>query len=230
MRSQIVRAPENTVPPCTPHAGAPPDLERSRHDAADRTPAGPASEVFTPDGFPSEETDRELLAAMAAGSGVALKRLHLRYFTRLAQFFTYLTAASGSEMIDDLIADTLFEVWRSSTTFPQEMPVALSIMRLAYTHGRRRLAQGEPGRADLSPLSARRAPAGWSAHRSEVDRGLAEVFATLRLAQRAVAYLVLSGHSPREVRDILDMSAEAVDAHLASSMGILHRLACENVL
>lgn len=227
MHSQTVRAPENAVAPCTPTLAVPPDLERCR-EATDRTPAEGASEVFIPGGCASEETDRQLLAAMAAGSRVALQRLHIRYFPRLAQFFRYLTAASGSETTDDLIAETLFEVWRNSATFAKEMPVKISIMRLAYSHGRRRLVQGEQSRADLRPLSARRAPAGWSANRSEVDRDLPEVFATLGVAQRAVVYLVFSGHARQDVLDILGMSTEAVDAHLASSMHILRpRLACD---
>jgi DNA-directed RNA polymerase specialized sigma24 family protein len=222
MHSQTVRAPEATVPPYIPPVEAPPDLEQCRDDATDRTLAKAASEVFTPGGFPSEETDRQLLAAIAGGSRVALKQLHLSYFPRLAQFFTYLTPASATETIDDLIAETLFEVWRSSATFTKQTSVYLAIMRRAYDRGSTRLAQTEPGRAALDPRNEGCAHGPWSVSRPAGVRNLPDVFATLKIAERAVAYLVFSGHSRQEAIDILGMSREAVDAHLASSMLILH--------
>jgi DNA-directed RNA polymerase specialized sigma24 family protein len=222
MHPQTAKTPKNTVPPGTLPLHAHRDLGRCRDDSTDRWPAEAASGVFTRGGFPSEETDRQLLAAMAAGSRVALERLHLCYLPRLAQFFTHLTAVSATETIDDLIADTLFEVWCSSATFTKQTSVYLSIMRLAYDRGRRRLAQAEPSQPDLDSLNERPARERWPANRSEAIPDLPDVFATLRVAERAVAYLVFSGHSRQEVLDILGMSQEAVDEHLASSLILLH--------
>lgn len=223
MHSRTVTAPGGTAPLRCPPDGAPPNAEPCPHDLPDRMAGAPAFKVFTPD-FPSEELDRQFLAAMAAGGHRALERLHLAYFPLLARFFRYLTATPATEVIEDLIADTLFDVWRSSATFSRETSVYVSIMRFAYAHGRKRLAEGEPRQADLPSLSEPSDQNGWLASRSGATRDLPEVFALLGVAERAVVYLVYSGHSRQEVMNILGMSREALDAHLASSMMVLRHL------
>lgn len=169
-----------------------------------------------------DQAERQLLAAISAGSRSALRRLHMLYFPRLVRFFTHLAATSATDVIEDLVTDTMFDVWGKSATFERERPVHVSIMRLAYVRGRQRLAEGD--RLRCSPNSGlpgsncdTRLPGS-----SEVSVALPEVFATLHVAERAVVHFVHSGHSRQEVADILRMSGESVDAHLASSMIALH--------
>jgi DNA-directed RNA polymerase specialized sigma24 family protein len=169
-----------------------------------------------------DQTERRLVAAISAGSRSALRRLHMLYFPRLARFFTHLTAMSATDVVDDLITDTMFDVWRKSATFERKRSVHVSIMQLAYAHGGKHLAEGN--RLRSSPELLRRD--------SDCDVSLSgspaaplplrEVLATLCVAERAVVHLVHSGHSRQEVADILSMPGESVDARLASSMIALH--------
>lgn len=169
-----------------------------------------------------DQAERQLLAAISAGSRSALRHLHMLYFRRLVRFFTHLTATSATDVIEDLVTDTMFDVWGKSATFERERSVHVSIMRLAYVHGTKRLAEGDWLRC--SPKSSlpgsncdARLPSS-----SDVPTPLPEVFAALRVAERAVVHFVHSGHSRQQVADILSMSGESVDAHLASSMIALH--------
>jgi len=66
-------------------------------------------------GSPADNADRRLLGAISTGSRSALRLLHAEYFTRLVGFFTHLMPSPTPEVVDDLIADTLFDVWRTSS-------------------------------------------------------------------------------------------------------------------
>jgi DNA-directed RNA polymerase specialized sigma24 family protein len=165
-----------------------------------------------------DQTERRLVAAISAGSRSALRRLYVLYFPRLARFFTHLTAMSATDVVEDLITDTMFDVWRKSATFERKYSAHVSIMRLAYAHGSKRLAEGD--RLRSSPELLRRG-SGCDAllfGSPKAPLPLPEVLATLRVAERAVVHLVHSGHSRQEVADILSMPGESVDAHLACSM------------
>src|SRR5579862_7991714 len=150
----------------------------------------------------ADATEGQLLAAIFAGNRNALYRLHFLYFPRLARFFAHLTAMSTAEIIEQLIADTMCDVWRTSTTIASEATARISIMRLARARARERApASTVPGLASVpeKPLS------------------LSEALGRLRLPERAVLHLVHSAHSRQEIADILSMSCQSVDDHLASA-------------
>ena len=166
--------------------------------------------------------DRRLLAAISTGSRSALACLHSEYFSRLLKFFAHLMPAAAPEVVDDLIADTLFDVWRQCATLGSEASVHIAIMRLAWAHGSKRLANTEAHRPSPETLSRSRGRQTRLSSRPEAPQLSSEVFEALPPPRRAVIHLVYSGHSRQEVADILSMSCESVDACLTSWM-IAHR-------
>jgi DNA-directed RNA polymerase specialized sigma24 family protein len=170
----------------------------------------------------ADSTERRLLAAISRGSRFALRRLHSLYFSRLASFFTHLVPMAAAEIIDDLVADTMFDVWRMSATLGRGPCVQVAIMRIAWKHGSKHLAaSGIP--ASLPEQFC--TPAGsktWRSTGTESLRPLSGVLATLHVNERAVVQLVHSGHSRQEVADILSMPCHAIDTYLASAMIALH--------
>jgi DNA-directed RNA polymerase specialized sigma24 family protein len=157
--------------------------------------------------------DRRLLRAMATGSQSALARLHCEYFSRLVKFFAHLMPLSAPEVVDDLIADTLFDVWRQCVTFASDSSVHVAIMRVAWAHGSRRLASSEDTPEALSGSRGGQVRLG---SQTGVPQLLSEVFEALTPPGRAIIHLVYSGHSRQEVAYVLNISCEAVDACLTS--------------
>jgi DNA-directed RNA polymerase specialized sigma24 family protein len=164
----------------------------------------------------AEIADRRLLAAMATGSRSALARLHSEYFLRLVNFFVHLMPLSAPEVVDDLIADTLFDVWHQCATFASDSSVHVAIMRVAWAHGSRRLANSEACRPSPEALTGSRGGQTQLLSRTASPQLLSEVFEAFSPSGRAIIHLVYAGHSRQEVADVLSISCEAVDACLTS--------------
>ena len=162
----------------------------------------------------ADDTERRLLAAISRGSRFALRRLHSLYFSRLANFFMLLVPMAAAEIIDDLVADTMFDVWRMSASLGRGPSVRVAIMRIAWKHGSKHLA--------YSGVHSRAEPKTWLSTGTEALRPLSGVLATLHPNERAVVQLVHSGHSRQEVAEILSMPCHTIDAYLASAMIALH--------
>ena len=165
--------------------------------------------------------ERRLLATISRGSRSALRRLHALYFSRLVKFFVHLAPMSAAEVVDDLVADTMFDVWRTRASLERCPSLHVAIMRIAWAHANTHLAHGE---APLPPQQSSNGPEpnSWLSSRPETLPPLSDVLATLHVNERAVVHLVHSGHSHQEVADILRVSCHTVDAYLASSMIALH--------
>ena len=167
-------------------------------------------------------TERRLLAAISRGSRSALRRLHSLYFSRLTKFFMHLAPMAAAEVIDDLIADTMYDVWRTSASLGCGCSVHVAIMRIAWEHGSKHLAQSEVHVSSAQRFSKRPESKTWLSTRPEALRPFSDLLTTLHVSERAVVQLVYSGHSLQEVADILNMSYQAVDVYLASAMIALH--------
>jgi DNA-directed RNA polymerase specialized sigma24 family protein len=159
-----------------------------------------------------------LLGAISTGSRSALRLLHTEYFSRLVKFFSHLIPSSTPEVVDDLIAETLFDVWRTSATFASDSSVHVAIMRRAWAHANEHLASSEAGQPASEPLCRTRDGQTRLPVRTEAGRLTAEAFAALPPMGRVVIHLVYSGHSRQEVADIVNTPCESVDAHLSSWM------------
>ena len=153
---------------------------------------------------------------MASGSRSALARLHSQYFSRLVKFFAHLMPLSAPEVVDDLIADTLFDVWRQCANFASDTSIHVAIMRVAWAHASRRLANGEARRPSLEAVTGGRGGETRLSSRPAVPQLLSEEFEALTPSARAIIHLVYSGHSRQEVGDVLSIPGEAVDACLTS--------------
>jgi RNA polymerase sigma-70 factor (ECF subfamily) len=163
---------------------------------------------------PTEEAERALLKFISAGDRSAMDKLYVLYFARLAKFFLHLTA--HADFVEELINDTMVEVWRDGASIGTNTSVAVWIMGLAYSHGQKRVAKVGAFRlraqASLlhtehdSPRSAT----------MDASSRLNEFLLRLSVEERALLHLVYSGgHSQRDIADIMNISCECVDALLS---------------
>jgi DNA-directed RNA polymerase specialized sigma24 family protein len=166
--------------------------------------------------------ERRLLATISRGSRSALRRLHSLYFSRLVKFFVHLAPMSTAEVIEDLVVDTMFDVWRTRVSLERCPSLHVAIMRIAWAHASTHLAHSEVPLPPPPQSSNGPEPNNWLSSRPETLPPLSDVLATLHVNERAVVHLVHSGHSHQEVADILRMSCRTVDTYLASSIIALH--------
>ena len=170
----------------------------------------------------TEIAERRLLAAISGGSRFALRRLHSLYFSRLANFFRVLMPMSAAEIIDDLVADTMFDVWYASAGLALDTSVRVAIMRIAWKHGSKHLTRSAVHLSSPERLTSHVESTTSQSTGRDALRPWSDVVATLHANERAVVQLVHSGHSREEVADILSMPCHAIDAYLASAMIAVH--------
>ena len=177
-------------------------------------PVGNISTVYSAGGKqPTEEAARALLALVSAGDRSAMDRLYVLYFASLANFFLHLTA--HADLVEELINDTMVEVWREGASIGANASVAVSIMGLAYSHGKRRVTKvGVLPHAQPSALNTEH-DRPRSTTTLEASSRLDEFLLRLPVEERAVLHLVYSGgHSRRDIADIMNISCECVDVLL----------------
>jgi DNA-directed RNA polymerase specialized sigma24 family protein len=162
---------------------------------------------------PTEEAERALLALVSAGDRSAMDKLYVLYFARLAKFFLHLTA--HADLIEELIDDTMVEVWREGASIGGNPSVAVWIMGLAYSQGKRRVANvGALLHAQPSALHTEHDRP--QSTTLEVSSRLHEFLLRLPVEERALLHLVYSGgHSRRDIADIMNISCECVDVLLS---------------
>jgi DNA-directed RNA polymerase specialized sigma24 family protein len=177
-------------------------------------PAGDvATAHFSAGKQPTEEAERALLTLVSAGDRSAMDKLYVLYFARLAKFFLHLTA--HADLVEELINDTMVEVWREGASIGGNPSVAVWIMGLAYSHGKRRVAKvGALLHAQPSaPHTEHDRPGSTTL---EASSRLDEFLLRLPVEERALLHLVYSGgHSRRDIADIMNISCECVDVLLS---------------
>jgi DNA-directed RNA polymerase specialized sigma24 family protein len=143
-----------------------------------------------------EESERALLTLVSAGNRSAMEKLHVLYFARLANFFLHLTAKR--DLIEDLIIDTMVEVWTKGAALAANISVSVAMMRLAYSCGKNRFVEASETRPHL-----RRAIA-------DADQD-----SNLPIEERVLLHLVYArGHSRSDTACIMNISCECVDVLL----------------
>jgi DNA-directed RNA polymerase specialized sigma24 family protein len=141
--------------------------------------------------------------------------LYFLYFPQLAKFFSRVVTTSARDVVDALIADAMLRIWHESAALATEESPHVSIMRIAYQCGCHPVpACDQPNQS--APRASPRELGGYRGSESPWQR-LHMSIAALPVRERAVIHLVYSGHSRQEVADILGMSCESVDMHLARS-------------
>jgi RNA polymerase sigma-70 factor (ECF subfamily) len=78
----------------------------------------------------SGEVDRDVLEKVAAGDREALRELYLIYHRRLARFLARFTRRH--DLIEEVINDTLWVVWRKASEFRGDSRLSTWIMGIAY--------------------------------------------------------------------------------------------------
>jgi DNA-directed RNA polymerase specialized sigma24 family protein len=160
----------------------------------------------------TEAEERALLALVYTGDRCAMAQLYIRYFARLAKFFLNMTGRT--DLVEELINDTMFEVCKRGATIGANASVFLAIMRLAYSRVQKHFA--EPN-AD-EPHSQRDVQ-DWESSNSlrttDTPSDLQVFLSKLPVEERAVVHLVYaSGCSRRETADIMKIACDSVDVLL----------------
>jgi DNA-directed RNA polymerase specialized sigma24 family protein len=180
----------------------------------------PVGNVSTPysaaDKQPTEEAERALLAFISAGDRSAMDRLYVLYFARLAKFFLHLTA--HADLVDELINDTMVEVWREGASIGANASVAVSIMGLAYSHGQKRVAKVGAPRLHSQPSVLHTERDSPRSTTLEASLRLDESRLRVPVEERALLHLVyVGGYSRRDIATILNISCEGVDVLLSDA-------------
>jgi DNA-directed RNA polymerase specialized sigma24 family protein len=157
----------------------------------------------------SEEVDRALLTSISsAGDRCALEKLHASYFSRLAKFFLNLNV--HADFIEELIVDTMIEVWKEGASIGANVSVSVAITRLAYFHAQKYFTKAtETQRAVQHDMrnDDRSLPVSLAVTSNQQDARF-----TLHFEERALLYLVYGcGHSRQEISDIMNVPNECVD-------------------
>jgi RNA polymerase sigma-70 factor (ECF subfamily) len=168
----------------------------------------------------AQSTERELLETISAGGRSAMEEFYFLYFARLAKFFLHV--AGRVDLVEELINDTMFDVWRESAKIGPDTSVPAWIMGLAYSHAQMRLAGAGLSRP-LVPT-----PALFTKHGSapttpsEIPRDQQHFLMKLPFEERAALHLIHAGGFPRQsIADIMNTPCERVDVLLADAR---HRL------
>jgi RNA polymerase sigma factor (sigma-70 family) len=165
---------------------------------------------------PTEEAERALLAFISAGDRSAMDRFYVLYFARLAKFFLRLTAHPN--LVEELVDDTMVEVWRKGASTIENASVAVWIMGLAYSHGQKRVAEvGVPRlHSQLSVLHTE--PDSSRSTTLEASSRLDESLLSLPVEERVLLHLVyVAGYSRGDVAAIMNISCEGVDVLLSEA-------------
>jgi DNA-directed RNA polymerase specialized sigma24 family protein len=163
-----------------------------------------------------DEPERALLALVSAGDRAAMEELYVLYFAGLANFFLHLT--TRRDLVDDLIIDTMVEVWKEGASLAADTSVSVAMMRLAYSFGRKRVVEAGETRPHLrhdipdadhdSPLP------------KDLDTASNEKYCSFNLPieERALLHLVYArGHSRSDIAYIMNISCECVDLLLGDA-------------
>jgi DNA-directed RNA polymerase specialized sigma24 family protein len=144
---------------------------------------------------PSDAAERALLALVSTGDRRAMDQLYIRYFARLAKFFQNTTLRA--DVVEELINDTMLEVWKAGESIRANASVVLAIMRLAYARVQQYFAEV-------------------GAEEPQSQRSDLQIFlAKLPVEERAVANLVYAdGCSRLETADVMKIACDCVDVLL----------------
>ena len=163
-----------------------------------------------------EHGDRELqlLARVAERDKAALHDLYLLYHRRLARFL--MRFVHRYDLAEEVINDTMWEVWREAADFKRKLPVSVWIMRIAYRRAVTTLRLLNPvtshddSRVERPELST-------EAHQSTRELGawLEVALERLPLEQRLTLELTYGlGHSCDEVAAIMECPANDVRSRM----------------
>jgi len=157
------------------------------------------------------ESDRTLLARVVLHDRDAFRELYIVYHRRLSRFLMRLTRQH--EVIEEVINDTLWIVWKQAASFRNESQVSTWIMGIAYRRTLKALKQsGNRQTVDVDD-TVLTAPDDYAAN--EMNEWILRGLNQLPLEQRLVLEFAYDmGHSCEEIADIMDCPVNTVKTRL----------------
>jgi RNA polymerase sigma-70 factor (ECF subfamily) len=171
------------------------------------------------------QVDRDVLDKVAAGDREALRELYLIYHRRLSRFLTRFIRRH--DLIEEVINDTLWVVWRKASEFRGDSQLSTWIMGIAYRCALRTLR----GRGlDAVPIENEPLTAPDELHAAETGEWVALAMLHLPTDQRLTLELSYGqGHSCEEIAQIMDCPVNTVKSRMFQARNklrtILPRLA-----
>jgi RNA polymerase sigma factor (sigma-70 family) len=144
-----------------------------------------------------------------------MDQLYILYFARLAKFFQNMTVCAY--LVEELINDTMFEVWKERASVGTTASVSLAIMRLAYSRVHKHFVEARPNkprfRRDVQDTEPSR-----SLLTTEPPSNLQVFLSKLYVEERAVMHFVYaSGCSRQEIADVMRITGDRVDVLLSDA-------------
>jgi len=159
-----------------------------------------------------EAAERALLTLVSTGDRCAMDQLYIRYFTRLSKFFRNVTVRA--DLVEELINDTMFEVWKKGASIGANAAVLLTIMRLAYSRVQQHFAEARAGEPH-SERDLQDEELSDSLLTTDMPADSRNFLSKLPVEKRAVVHLVYASRcSRRETADIMKIACDDVDVLL----------------
>ncbi len=167
----------------------------------------------------TNERELDLLRQVVAHDRAAFKELYLIYHRRLARFLMRMT--SRHDLIEEVINDTLWTVWRKAADFRGESLVSTWIVGISYRRAMKALRK--PGA--MRPIYSEDAPAAPDTQLADENREWIDcALAELPLEQRMVLELsYLLGHSCEEIATIMQCPVNTVKTRMFHAREKLRR-------
>jgi RNA polymerase sigma-70 factor, ECF subfamily len=160
------------------------------------------------------DEDRALIERIAAGDRAAIQRLYFAYHRRLSRFL--LRVVRRPDLVEEIVNDTMFTVWRCARDFRGESRVSTWVMGIAYRIALKRLRRDRRAgetvsieQHDMDPGND--AGAGQRELRECIDRALFSLPPPQRLVIE-LAYFM--GCSCAEIATIADCPVNTVKTRL----------------
>lgn len=164
--------------------------------------------------------DRQLVAQVGRQDRDAFEQLYRQYYGRLSNFVKSLV--NRQDLVDEVVDDTMFAVWRSCDSFEGRSTVSTWIFGIAYRQAlkavRRQSHRHEQG-ADADFLEAvpdandSNDPS-QAAASTELSNHITHAVQTLSPDHQSAINLVAQGYNATEIGQILQCSAATVRTRL----------------
>lgn len=156
--------------------------------------------------------DLDLLGRIGRGDRGAFEDFYRNYHGRLARFLARLTPQHT--LVEEVVNDTLWTVWRSATAFRGSSLVSTWVMGIAWRCGLKALRRGG-GEVLALPEDDAGVPASEPFAEQETREWIRQGLRQLPVEQRTALELVYYfGHSLEEIAEIMDCPVGTVKGRL----------------
>lgn len=162
----------------------------------------------------TEPRDRALLVAVGRGDRAAFERLYLAHQPALARFIARHT--SRRDLVDEVINDAFWVVWRKAAEFRGDSKVATWIIGIAYRCMLKALRGGAPADTETEAVSEELlTDVGGEAEQRELRDWVRRGLALLAPEQRTTLELAyFLGQSCEEIAAIMNCATGTVKARM----------------